>query len=355
MIVMDTEELKMKIWFDMSNSPHVNFFSQMIRELQKNHEIIITCRPLANTIELLDLHGFKYHVIGSHYGANKALKIYGFLQRVFQLYFFLKKNRPDVAISHSTFNSPLVAKMLGIRSVYLNDNEHALGNIPAFRFATTVMVPEYLSRERIIKQGAKDWKLISYPGVKEGVYLWTLDCIKYGNIGSESQKNDVIYIRPEPWAAQYYSGAKNFLDPLIMELKKQYKVVILPRGEIQAKHYRDTMFQGVEISSRALGIEEIYRNCLLFIGAGGTMTRELAVMGVPTISVYQDKLLDVDNHLIKSGYLIHKPDLDANYVNEYLRNIKKQSPAKELLIKGKIAYELIKSVLVNGTLKGETI
>jgi predicted glycosyltransferase len=345
----------MKIWFDMSNSPHVNFFAYMIRELEKEHEIIITCRPLANTIELLDLHGFKYHVIGSHYGANKILKVYGFIQRVFQLYFFLKKIRPDVAISHSTFNSPLVAKMLGVRSVYLNDNEHALGNIPAFRFASTIMIPEYLSRERIIKQGAKDYKLISYPGVKEGVYLWTLDCIKSGNTVSENQRDEVIYIRPEPWAAQYYSGAKNFLDPLIMELKKQYKVVILPRGEIQAKHYRDKVFQGVEIPDRALGIEEIYRNCLLFIGAGGTMTRELAVMGVPTISVYQDELLDVDKHLIKAGYLIHKPDLDADYVYQYLRNIKKQSAAGELLLKGKEAYGLIKSTLVHGAHNGEKV
>jgi uncharacterized protein len=343
----------MKIWFDMSNSPHVNFFAHMIRELEKEHEIVITSRPLANTIELLDLHGFKYHVIGSHYGANKILKVYGFFQRVFQLYFFLRKNKPDVAISHSTFNSPLVARMLGIRSVYLNDNEHALGNIPAFRFATTVMIPEYLSRDRIIKQGAKNDKLISYPGVKEGVYLWTLDCLKSPNAVTEHPKNDVIYIRPEPWAAQYYSGAKNFLDSLIMELKKQYKVIILPRGEIQAKHYRETIFQGVEIPDRALGIEEIYRNCLLFIGAGGTMTRELAVMGVPTISVYQDELLDVDKHLINSGYLIHKPDLDANFVFQYLRDIKKQSAAGELLLKGRKAYELIKSVLVNGMHNGE--
>jgi predicted glycosyltransferase len=327
----------------------------MIQELKKDHEIVITCRPLANTIELLDLHGFQYHVIGRHYGANKILKVYGFFQRIIQLYLFLRRIRPDVAISHSTFNSPFVAKLLGIRSVYLNDNEHALGNIPAFKFASTIMIPEYLNRNRIIKQGAKEDRLISYPGVKEGVYLWkwNLDCIKNEETNRTHPNNEVIYIRPEPWAAQYYSGAKNFLDPLIIELKKQYKVVVLPRGEIQAKHYRDKIFQGIEIPDRALGIEEIYRNCMLFIGAGGTMTRELAVMGVPTISVYQDKLLDVDNHLIKSGYLIHKPDLDASYVHEFLQNIKKRSPAGELLLKGKKAYELIKSVLVNGTHNGE--
>jgi predicted glycosyltransferase len=46
----------MKIWFDLTNSPHINLFADMIRELKKEHEVIITCRPLANTIDLLDLH-----------------------------------------------------------------------------------------------------------------------------------------------------------------------------------------------------------------------------------------------------------------------------------------------------------
>lgn len=343
----------MKIWFDMSNSPHVNFFSHMIKHLRKDHEIIITCRPLANTIELLDLQKFEYHVIGSHYGANKILKIYGFFRRLFQLYAFLKKVKPDVAISHSTFNSPLVAWMLGIRSIYLNDNEHALGNIPAFRFASTIMIPEYLNRNRIIKQGAKVDKLISYPGVKEGVYLWALDCIKKNEEQIVGQNKNLIYIRPEPWAAQYYSGAKNFMDDLIIELKKNYKVILLPRGEIQAKHYRKEIFNGLEIPDKPLGIEEIYSNCMLFIGAGGTMTRELAVLGVPTISVYQDELLDVDVHLIKAGYLIHKPDLDANYVNNYLREMKNNPPAEELIVKGKQAYELIENILVHGISSGE--
>ena len=46
----------MKIWFDLSNSPHINMCAHMIRELQRDHEVVITCRPLANTVDLLKLH-----------------------------------------------------------------------------------------------------------------------------------------------------------------------------------------------------------------------------------------------------------------------------------------------------------
>jgi len=58
----------MKIWFDLSNSPHINLFAELIRDLKKENEVIITCRPLANTIELLELHSFDFEVVGKHYG-----------------------------------------------------------------------------------------------------------------------------------------------------------------------------------------------------------------------------------------------------------------------------------------------
>ena len=127
----------MRIWFELSNSPHVNLFSKLIKELEfAGHEIIITARPLANTIDLLDQKGLKYTIVGIHYGKNLFNKIIGFPIRIFQLVMFLKNKNIDLAVSQSSFHSPIVARILGIPSIYTNDNEHALGNIPAFYFAT---------------------------------------------------------------------------------------------------------------------------------------------------------------------------------------------------------------------------
>jgi predicted glycosyltransferase len=53
-------------------------------------------------------------------------------------------------------------------------------------------------------------------------------------------------------------------------------------------HYQDPKFAGVRVVTTALDIADIAPDCDLFIGAGGTMTREMAVLGIPTISVYQD-------------------------------------------------------------------
>jgi hypothetical protein len=43
-----------------------------------------------------------------------------------------------------------VAKLLGIPSIYTNDNEHAMGNKPAFIFASSILIPENLAIEKSI-------------------------------------------------------------------------------------------------------------------------------------------------------------------------------------------------------------
>jgi predicted glycosyltransferase len=57
----------MRIWFDLSNAPHINLFKELLKELESDgHEIIVTCRPLSNTVSLLDLHQIKNTIIGKH-------------------------------------------------------------------------------------------------------------------------------------------------------------------------------------------------------------------------------------------------------------------------------------------------
>ncbi len=338
----------MKIWIDLTNSPHVNFFAAMIKELQADHELILTCRPLANTIELLDIYGFPYAVVGRHYGQSSLKKALGFVVRIWQLYNYLKNRSVDVAISHSSFYSPVVARLLGVRNIYLNDNEHAAGNRISFVFADRIMVPEFLAIEKVKRQGAKTGKIIRYPGVKEGVYLWHYkagvdDVLGRGN----GKKRRTIFLRPEPWTAQYYKGERNFIDDLLVSLRAQFNLVLLPRGKAQEEYYRQEKFKGISVPEKSISLRDIMAKCDLFIGAGGTMTREAAVLGIPTISIYQDKLLDVDEFLIRKGAMVHKMDLDSYFVTDFLKKNEKKFPDKQLLDKGKEAYELIKKTLLN--------
>lgn len=337
----------MKIWFDISNSPHVNMFYQLIRELEsEGHEVIITSRPLANTIALLDQKGLKHTTVGEHYGKDFLKKVFGYPIRVNQLRKFLKGKNIDVAVSQSSFHSPVVAKLLGIPSIYTNDNEHAMGNKPAFICANTILIPENLPVERIAKAGVSAKKVIQYPGIKEGIYLWSK-----GEAIQEKRKQHTsdevkIYIRPEPQTAQYYKGKENFLDDTILALQDKYKIVVLPRDDNQSAHYKQDKFHKTTVPDKPLGFDAIAADCTVFIGAGGSMTREMAILGVPTISVYQDDLLEVDSFLLSKKLMLHEPNITPEKVVSYVESLKNAPPALELMNKGKQAYNLLKEQIL---------
>lgn len=333
----------MKIWIDLTNSPHINFFSNVIKELEsKGHEIIITCRNLANTIELIEIEGWNYAEIGGHAGASLFKKVTYFPKRVFQLYHFLKKNKPDVAVSHSSFYSPITAWFLRIPSIYINDNEYAKGNYISFLFATKIMLPEFLKEVSKKKKWNKLVEIVFYPGTKEALYL-----SKKKNIPAFSHKEiNNIYIRPEPWTAQYYKGKKFFLDDLILKLSLSYNVKILPRGNDQKKHYESEKFSSVNVFDKAVSLDKIIEDCDFFIGAGGTMTREIAILGIPTISIYQDELLEVDKYLVKNNFMFYEKELTSEKFEIIKNSVNNRTNNIVLMEKGLLAHNLlIKNIL----------
>lgn len=335
----------MKIWIDISNSPHINLFNDLIHELTSNgHEIIVTSRPLSNTISLLNNKNIPHTSIGKHYGKSIFRKLIGFPVRVFQLYQFLRKKKINVAVSQSSFHSPITAWLLRIPSVYTNDNEHAAGNIQAFIFATTILIPEILSKNKKLIRFLNMNKVVHYPGLKEGIYLWRIQ--KKTHIKIDNKNKKTIYIRPEPYAAQYYNGRINFLDDTIKQLQHEANIVILPRDHIQKKHYLQSEFYKIKVAESNMHVENIVNECDIFIGAGGSMTREMAILGIPTISVYQDNILEVDRYLIKNNIMKHDPSLSVKKIRDFISSTEINKTNNEMMKKGKKAYYILKNEIL---------
>lgn len=336
----------MKIWFDLTNSPHVHFFREMIEELKnEGHEILITSRDAANTVDLMKLYGIEYHLIGGFYGKKISHKVMGNIKRVRELIKFIKDEHVDVGISQSSFTSAIAGYFAHVPTIYTNDNEHAWGNKVSFIFAKHIFIPEFIPVNKITNLLVHKKKVSQYPGVKEGIYLWH----KYLNSArpNASTLRTKIFYRPEPYFAQYYRGKTNVLDDSLVDLKSKYEIIILPRDATQANHYNDSRFDGITVCEKPLTFDEIARECRLFIGAGGTMTREMAVIGIPTISVYQDELLDVDRYLIEQGLMKHKPELTTAEILEELQTSEALEPNETLLKRGQEAYRIIKNKLLS--------
>lgn len=298
----------LKIWIDIINTPQVSFWVPFIRHFKnESHTVIVTCRDSGNTIDLLKQHGIDYHVIGKNAGRGILQKLWLFPNRLFKLFLFIRKEKCDVAVSQSSFYQPVAAYFTNIKCLYTNDNEHAQGNIFGFFFANKVILPIALSKEQFISHWPLRNKISFYPSVKEAIYLSQQPEL-FSLIGGEK---NIIYFRPEPWSAQYYDGPLNFFDQILISLANKYNITILPRDKNQIDYYKGEKFNHIKIAYTPLRLMDIVSDCLLFIGAGGSMTRELAVLGVPVLSIYQSKLLCVDKYLADKGLM--KTDPKINY------------------------------------------
>lgn len=333
----------MKIWIDISNAPHVNFFKDFIIEWQEKHDVFVTTRDLSNTIGLLEKNNIDYTIIGSHYGKNIYAKFIGFFKRSKALYDFLKFKKIDIAIAQSAFNSPYVAKRLKIPSIFTNDNEFAMANYFGFLFASHVLLPEAL--KKWVKGRFFEKRVSFYPGVKEGIYINQI--IQKTNL----EKLTRIYFRPEPWHAQYHDFDIDTFDHILIDLAKRNKIVILPRDDSQKNHYKQLLgkYSNIEIQIMVDTVEVIAEKCDIFLGAGGSMTREFAIMGIPTVSMYQGTLLEVDKYLIKNGVLISEKDpvkINQNFIDQLKeRNDSMNKSYKIILEKGKQARIIINELI----------
>lgn len=343
----------MKIWIDFINTPQVSFWIPFIKEFEKeNHKLILTCRDSGNTVALLHLYGLNFHVIGGRPGKGLFHKMFLFPRRLLKLYSFIRKNRPDSAAGQSSFYHPLVCWILGISCMYTNDNEHAkLGNLFGFIFANKVILPIAFQNENFTQKWPLKSKVSFYPSVKEAIYL-----SQQSNLFSQNGSlQNVIYFRPEPWSAQYYHGPLNFFDKTLLLLSVEHKIVILPRDKNQTEHYNQEKFSKITVAGKPLLLKEIVNNCKLFIGAGGSMTRELAVLGIPAISIYQDKILKVDQYLVDRKCLIINPTISFEEIESTLNEETSEKNNLSVLEEGKESFNIIKTLIINPNISFEEI
>ena len=158
----------------MTNSPHVPFFRPLIRLLEeRGHEVRVSARDFAQTLELLDAAAIGHDVVGPpHGGAGRAGKVRAMGSRLRALRAWARPQAFDLALSHASHELPLAARSLRVRSAYAYDYEfaraqHTLGS----RAATRVVAPEAIPQDRLDRLGATAAKVRRYPGLKEEYYL----------------------------------------------------------------------------------------------------------------------------------------------------------------------------------------
>ncbi len=311
----------MRIWIDLANSPHVPFFRALIPEfVARRHQVEITARDFAQTVELALNAGMTPHVIGGHGGASITGKAGNLIGRASGLRKWGRDRGFDLAVSHNSYAHIAAAAALGIKSVTLMDYEHQPANHLAFRLASRVIVPRAFPAAELKKYGAATRKVKRYEGTKEDVYLADFasdpefaETLLQLGIASD----DVLVVaRPPAREALYHRFENELFDELLVNLstRAQVKIVLLPRSEGQRADYEARKLANLIMPRKALDGANLIAGADLVVSAGGTMNREAAALGVPAVSVYAGKWAAIDQALMDEGRLQRisaREDIDA--------------------------------------------
>ena len=300
----------MRIWIDLANSPHVPFFRALIPEfVGRGHQVEITARDFAQTVELAMNAGMMPHVIGGHGGGSITGKAGNLIGRAGALRKWARDRGFDLALSHNSYAQIAAAAALGVKAVTLMDYEHQPANHLAFRLASRVIVPRAFPAAELKKYGASTRKVRRYEGTKEDVYLADFvpdpefaDTLLRLGVAS---KDVLVVARPPAREALYHRFENELFDELLVSLStgEKVKIILLPRSAAQRADYETREWTNLIMPREALDGANMIAAADLVVSAGGTMNREAAALGVPAVSIYAGKWAAIDEELVSEGRL----------------------------------------------------
>ena len=291
----------MKVWVDLTNSPHVLVLRPVIERLRANGaEVEVTARDFAQTVALCELHGIDAAVIGHHRGGKLAAKARGLVDRSLALRSWARGRNFDLAIGHGSNDISVAARMLGVPAATMFDYEWATvqHNVNC-RLAQAVVVPDAIPPERLDRYGARG-KLRRYPGLKEEYYLadFEPDRAVLDLLGLDGQQ-PLAVVRTPPAVSLYHRFENNAFCEVLVRLREQGQVVVLPRTEEQRTEL--IAAGGFVIPEVAVDGPSLVALADLVVSAGGTMNREAVALGTPVLTTFEGKIGAVDEKLIADG------------------------------------------------------
>lgn len=295
----------MRVWIDLTNSPHVVVMRPVIELLRaEGHEVHVTARDFAQTLQLCARFGIDHTAIGHHRGGKLSAKGLGLAQRSGALVRWARRRgRFDLALGHGSNDVTVAAALLRIPCSTTFDYEWATvqHNVNC-RLAQAVVVPDAIPPERFARYGAVG-KLRRYAGLKEEYYLadFEPDPAVLDELGLDPAE-PIVVVRTPPAVSLYHRFEHDTFGAVLERLRESgTQTVVLPRTPEQREQLRAV--GGFTLPERAIDAQSLIAYADLMVSAGGTMNREAVALGTPVFTSFEGRLGAVDERLIAEGRL----------------------------------------------------
>lgn len=300
----------MKIWFDVLTPKQVMFFSPAVSLLrEKGHEVLCTSRQYREVVELARLKGFGMEIVGRHGGADRYEKLLASSERTLELAKVVGRFGPDVAVTFSSPEGARVAFGLGVRHIGFNDSPHSE---PVARLTVPLMsrllCPWVIPHSAWTRFGINRKNITRYRALDPAAWLRRIP------LGTAKPERKVVLVRLEESKASYIAdkglASLPLVDAAIEEFSKLADVMVLCRYHDQIEEAKKRYAGKADVKEDVFDGASLLRGANLFVGAGGTMSAEAALLGVPTISIAPVRF-HVEDYLVKSGLVTKARDSQA--------------------------------------------
>ncbi|MEM1557373.1 MAG: DUF354 domain-containing protein [Thermoproteota archaeon] len=300
--------VKKMVMIDVLTPKQALLFGKVKEKLEKKCKTLIVSRKYSELTNIFKLSRIKPITIGEYGGRDPYNKLVSSLRRTMILSNLMKRLSPSVVLSFSSPEAARAAFGLNIPHVSVNDSPHstyvAKLTVPLSR---KLLTPKVIGKSAWIKYGISSENIIVYSSLDP--VAWLRDFVPDKSVlkkYSLSEGGYVVY-RPEEYKASYLKSSCLTIEMLRRVYSKEehlkgLKLVIVPRYEKKTylSLFRDSYSVVLDHGEDTRSIL-FYSKC--FIGAGGTMNAEAALMGVPTASIYPSSTV-VEAFLVKKGLLV---------------------------------------------------
>ena len=290
----------MKIWFDILTPKQVMFFRRAVALLRNSgHDVLCTSRQYREAIELAGIKKLDLVVVGSHGGAERYDKLRQSASRTHKLAEAVKRFEPDVAVTFSSPEGARVAFGLGVRHIGFNDSPHAEAvarlTVPLM---STLFCPWVIPYTAWTEYGIAKNKIKRYRALDPAAWL------KHDETPESVHFERTILLRLEESKASYIAdkklGTGKMIDNFVNELWRAADIVVLCRYQDQIAETESRYGSKVRVLREVVDGTALLKSAGLFVGAGGTMTAEAALLGKPTISIAPVQFY-VEKYLVEAG------------------------------------------------------
>jgi len=301
----------MRLWFDVVTPKQLLFFRPVIEGLRREgHQVLVTSRRYREVEQLALMLRLDLSFVGSRGGKDPREQFELSLQRMEQLLPMVVGFSPDVSVSVASADCARVSFGLRVRHVAVNDSPHSLvaGKL-SLPLSHHVMTPWIIPFSAWSVFGLSRGQVSRYRALDPAAWLKQRPRRESPSMETaRGERKATILVRLEESYAPYLAGSdESWSERVLVRLErdfKGYELVALCRYDDQLASVRKKFGSSYSVPEGAVDGAGLIERSDVFVGMGGTMTAESALLGVPAVSAFQGAELYTERYLLSKRLLL---------------------------------------------------